>query len=110
MKISHNNSQITLYEFYYFKEGMDPLSDPNLYTEHTFSFDRVYGPESSQQEVYENTARGAVQSVLEVSCLSLCIYLKKLDSYTGIQLNHTCIRSDRDWKDLHNGRVQIPGK
>lgn len=71
VKISHENSQITLYEFYYFKEGVDPLSDPNLYTEHSFAFDRVYGPESTQLEVYENTARGAVTSVLEVRLVSL---------------------------------------
>ena len=70
VKISHENTQVTLYEFYYFKEGVDPMSDPSLYTEHTFAFDRVYGPESTQLEVYENTARGAVTSVLEVGLSS----------------------------------------
>ena len=46
-KFSHNGTQLSLYEYYFMKEGVDPLSDPNLYTEHTFSFDRVYGPEST---------------------------------------------------------------
>ena len=32
---------------------------------HSFAFDYVYGPDSSQGNVYETTARPAVQSVLE---------------------------------------------
>lgn len=34
-------------------------------TSHQFSFDYVYGPDSTQSHVYENTARPAVLSVLE---------------------------------------------
>lgn len=66
VKISPDHNQISLYELYYFKEGVDPLSDPNLFTEHSFSFDRVYGQNSTQDEVYRNTASDAVNSVLEV--------------------------------------------
>lgn len=32
---------------------------------HTFGFDFVYGPDSTQSFVYETTAKPAVQSVLE---------------------------------------------
>lgn len=39
--------------------------DPNMYAEHTFSFDYIYSEESSQEEVYANTAKDSVLSVLE---------------------------------------------
>lgn len=57
-----------------------------VYTTYRYTFDRVYGPESHQEEVYEHSARGAVQQVLEVGhprcaphprlvhcCLTLCL-------------------------------------
>lgn len=44
---------------------MDFPLDPNMYAEHTFSFDWVYCEDSTQEEVYENTAKGSVLSVLE---------------------------------------------
>lgn len=31
--------------------------DPNMYAEHTFSFDYVYSENSTQEEVYNNTAK-----------------------------------------------------
>ncbi len=44
----------------------DILEHPNLVAAyHSFGFDYVYGPESSQSFVYDTTARPAVQSVLE---------------------------------------------
>ena len=39
--------------------------NPNLVTHHSFAFDTVYAPDSSQQYVYDTTAKPAVQSVLE---------------------------------------------
>lgn len=59
------NKQIVLYEYYFVKKGMDFPLDPNMYAEHTFSFDWVYSEDSTQEEVYENTAKGSVLSVLE---------------------------------------------
>jgi hypothetical protein len=40
--------------------------DPSTFTMHTFSFDRIYPPEATQEEVYESTARHSVMSILEV--------------------------------------------
>ena len=42
------------------------MDHPNLVAAyHSFGFDYVYGPDSTQSFVYESTARPAVQSVLE---------------------------------------------
>ncbi len=43
----------------------DLRENPHISTYHTFAFDYVYGPDSTQSHVYENTARQAVLSVLE---------------------------------------------
>lgn len=43
----------------------DIQENPHITTTHQFSFDYVYGPDSTQSHVYENTARPAVLSVLE---------------------------------------------
>ena len=38
-----------------------------VYSTYRYTFDRVYGPDSQQQEVYEHSARDSVKQVLEVS-------------------------------------------
>jgi hypothetical protein len=43
----------------------DIARNPQMLSHHTFSFDRVYGPESTQTEVYETSARPQVHSVLQ---------------------------------------------
>lgn len=45
-----------------------------VYNTYRYTFDRVYGPESTQQEVYEHSARGAVQQSLEVRPFLIIIY------------------------------------
>lgn len=37
-----------------------------VYNSYRFGFDRVYGPESTQEDVYSQSARGAVHNVLQV--------------------------------------------
>ena len=37
-----------------------------MYNSYRFGFDRVYGPESTQEDVYAQSARGAVHNVLQV--------------------------------------------
>ena len=54
-----------IYEYYFVKKGMDFPLDPNMYAEHIFSFDWIYTEESTQELVYENTAKDSVLSVLE---------------------------------------------
>jgi hypothetical protein len=43
----------------------DIQDNPHISVWHSFTFDYVYGPESTQQFVYDNTAKSAVLSVLE---------------------------------------------
>lgn len=42
------------------------LDNPNNYVVHKFTFDHVYGQESSQEDIYNNTARNSVLSTLDV--------------------------------------------
>ena len=44
---------------------LEYIQNPNNFALHQFSFDHVYDQDSSQEEVYNNTARQAVLSVLE---------------------------------------------
>eukprot|EP00887_Chlorella_sp_A99_P008052 scaffold12.g8052.t1 len=44
------------------------------YSSYRFGFDRVYGPESTQEEVYVESAQGAVQSVLQGYNASIIAY------------------------------------
>ena len=53
-------------------ENVDSLMDENgqitnsgAYTSHSYVFDQVYDPSSSQKKVYETTARGIVDSALQ---------------------------------------------
>jgi hypothetical protein len=48
---------------------LDIMGNPNICNYHSFTFDYVYGPESTQNFIYDNTAKTAVLSVLKViSC------------------------------------------
>lgn len=40
-----------------------------VYPTHQFTYDRVFAPDSQQEEVYEHAARGAVVSILQVRSL-----------------------------------------
>jgi len=41
------------------------VENPNLFQLHRFTFDNVFDMDASQQEVYEQTAKPAVMSILE---------------------------------------------
>lgn len=41
------------------------MENPNNFSKHNFNFDQVYDDESSQEEIYSNTARLSVISALE---------------------------------------------
>ncbi len=43
----------------------NPIANPGPYTTYSFMFDYVYDPHSSQQKVYETTARTVVDSALQ---------------------------------------------
>ena len=47
---------------------------PQVYSSYRFGFDRVYGPDSTQEEVYAESARGAVLSVLQGYNASIVAY------------------------------------
>jgi len=69
--LAQDRKRISIYEYYNI-EAIDPanvgeyLENNNMYTTHSFTFDRVYDPSSTQSEVYDNTAKPAVMSVLQV--------------------------------------------
>ncbi|CAD8077157.1 unnamed protein product [Paramecium sonneborni] len=70
IQVSPDHKKICLYEYYNIdlvepEHLEDYLNNPNSYTMHTFSFDYVYDQDNTQEEVYENTARNAVQSALQ---------------------------------------------
>ena len=72
-----NNITIQEYLGAEIKEGgrqRDISSNPNICAYHTFSFDYVYGEDSSQKFIYENTAKSAVLSVLEGYNATLLAY------------------------------------
>jgi hypothetical protein len=50
----------------------DVLRVSQVYNSYRFGFDRVYGPDSTQEEVYLQSARSAVQNVLQVSGRAGC--------------------------------------
>lgn len=52
----------------------DIAVNPNICVYHTFKFDYVYGEDSTQKFVYENTAKPAVMSVLEGYNATLLAY------------------------------------
>lgn len=70
MQISSDKKQICIYE--YLTTNITPdnfeevMSNPDLYTTHTYSFDHIYDQESTQEEVYDTIAKKGVLSVLEV--------------------------------------------
>ncbi|KRX02482.1 P-loop containing nucleoside triphosphate hydrolase [Pseudocohnilembus persalinus] len=70
IQVAPDNTKICVYE-YFNLELVDPsmlqeyLNNPNSYTMHQFSFDHVYDQDSTQEEVYENTAKQSVLSTLQ---------------------------------------------
>jgi kinesin family protein 3/17 len=71
INVTPDNKRICIYEYYNI-DLVEPdripeiLENPNMYTMHQFSFDHVYDQDSTQLEVYENTAQPAVLSTLQV--------------------------------------------
>ena len=70
IQISQDNKQCTIQEYLgaevtEYGRQRDIAENPHIVTYHTFAFDQVYGPDSSQQIVYDSAARPAVMSVLE---------------------------------------------
>ena len=66
------------------EKARDVEINPHLRLWQTYSFDYVYGPESSQEFVYENTAKSAVCSVLEGFNATIMAY-----GQTGTGKTHT---------------------
>jgi len=70
IQTTHDQKRISINEYYNI-EALDPsnpseyLENNNMFTTHNFTFDRVYDPNSSQNEVYNDTAKPAVMSVLQ---------------------------------------------
>ncbi|KAL4507004.1 hypothetical protein ABPG72_001425 [Tetrahymena utriculariae] len=70
IQVSPDGKKICIYEYYNIElvepeQLQDYLNNPNNYTMHQFSFDNVYDQDSTQEEVYENTAKQSVMNVLQ---------------------------------------------
>lgn len=74
------------------KRQNDIKDNPHVVTYHTFAFDNVYGPESTQQHVYDTTAKPAVVSVLEGYNATILAYGQtgtgKTFTMEGFKYNH----------------------
>ena len=62
----------------------DIAENPHLSVWHHFAFDWIYDPAATQDFIYDNTARGAVQSVLDGYNATLLAY-----GQTGTGKTHT---------------------
>ena len=70
VQVSSDKKKINIYEYYNIdlvepQDLPEYMENQNNYTMHQFSFDYVYDQESSQEEVYETTAKPAVMNTLE---------------------------------------------
>ncbi|EGR29876.1 kinesin motor domain protein, partial [Ichthyophthirius multifiliis] len=70
IQVSPESKKICIYEYYNIElveseKLQEFLNNPNNYTMHQFSFDHVYDQDSTQQDVYDNTARQSVISALQ---------------------------------------------
>jgi kinesin family protein 3/17 len=60
----------------------------------SFAFDAIFGSESSQRSIYEDSAFPLIESVLEgYNGKLFLIYVR----------NYFCLRSNWMWKNFHNG-------
>lgn len=78
-----------------------------------FTFDHVYDQDSTQSEVYDQTAKPLVLSTLQVGCTRedptwprhVCTRTAVLACpCAGLQCSHHCIRADGHREDVHHGR------
>jgi kinesin family protein 3/17 len=89
LQTTNDKKQVHAYEYfaYDFPEGatqQDILENSNKYTTHPFTFDTVFNEDSSQLEVYEYTAKPAVQCVLKGYNATILAY-----GQTGTGKTHT---------------------
>ena len=89
MQVGVENRSIRIME--YFGREVDDKErakdiemNPHLSIWHTYSFDQVYDMDSSQEHVYESTAKHAVRSVLEGYNATILAY-----GQTGTGKTHT---------------------
>ena len=79
----------------------DMYENPHLVQNHTFTFDCVYDENSTQEKVYENTARPAVLSTLEGYNATLLAY-----GQTGTGKTHTM--EGFQYNGMHPDRGIVP--
>jgi hypothetical protein len=63
---------------------------------HSFGFDRVFGPNVRQVEVFSEVAKPVVEG-------NYCIFSNVLRCPQRFQWHSLLLRPDRKWKDFHHG-------
>ena len=105
MQVGPENRSIAAME-YFGREGddrdraRDIDNNPHLAIWHTYSFDHVYDMNSTQEHVYESTAKHAVCSVLEGYNATILAY-----GQTGTGKTHTMEGFKYSGNDPHRGIV-----
>ena len=89
MKVGYDNRSIACMEYFGREiddreKSKDIEMNPHLSMWHTYSFDHVYDMNSTQENVYESTAKHAVCSVLEGYNATILAY-----GQTGTGKTHT---------------------
>ena len=77
--VGSDSRLIQLYEYFNLElvdpeEVEDYISNQDSYQAHTFTFDRIYDESSSQEEIYQNTAKLSVDNCLEGYNATLLAY------------------------------------
>jgi len=67
---------------------------------HTFSFDKVFGPNNSQVDIFHEVAKPIVDGKCSVSREIDYMFLRRVERF---QWNGILLRIDRQWKDFYDG-------
>lgn len=83
---------------------VDLSMGPNALSNKTYTFDRVYSPAADQSMIFDDTVKPILDEVsLRAGIGAACRHqlTETVDAFR-IQLHNIRVRSNRNWKNLHN--------